>query len=198
VSGSFGSRHTRQPDRPSDEPPADPVSVARSIGLDLLTAAPKTRAQLAEAMRRRGVPDDAATEVLDRFGEVGLVDDAAFATAWVSSRQAGRGLAPRVLMNELRQRGVAEPLIADAVGGIDSDTVDAAARALVARRARATVGLATPVRVRRLTAMLSRKGYPGDVAFRVVRDVLAAEGGSAEAVGDLGIDPGDERLGEDA
>lgn len=174
-----------------DEPMADPTSVARSIGLNLLDAAPKTRAQLAEAMRKRGVPDDAANEVLDRFEEVGLLDDAAFANAWVTSRQSGRGLAPRALSNELRQRGVAEPLIAEAVGNVESDDVEAAARDLVTRRARATAGMPNAVRMRRLVAMLNRKGYSGEVAVRVVREVLAVdadeladiEGGGGGAVG---------------
>jgi regulatory protein len=154
---------------------ADPTSVARSIGLNLLDAAPKTRAQLAEAMRKRGVPDDAANEVLDRFEEVGLLDDAAFANAWVTSRQSGRGLAPRALSNELRQRGIAEPLIAEAVGSVDSDDVEAAARDLVTRRARATTGMPNAVRMRRLVAMLNRKGYSGELAVRVVREVLAVD-----------------------
>jgi regulatory protein len=170
---------------------ADPTSVARSIGLSLLDAAPKTRSQLAEAMRKRGVPDDAANEVLDRFEEVGLVDDAAFANAWVTSRQSGRGLAPRALGNELRQRGIAEPLIAEAVGSVDSDDVESAARDLVTRRARATAGMPNAVRMRRLVAMLNRKGYSGELAVRVVREVLAVdadeladiEGGGGGAVG---------------
>jgi regulatory protein len=194
VSGSFGGRrsatgrrnHTgglnetggrngsSEPVDPA-EPMADPTSVARSIGLDLLDAAPKTRAQLAEAMRKRGVPDDAANSVLDRFEEVGLVDDAAFANAWVTSRQAGRGLAPRALSNELRQRGIAEPLIAEAVGSVDSEDVEAAARDLVTRRARATAGMPTAVRMRRLVALLNRKGYSGELAVRVVREVLAVD-----------------------
>jgi regulatory protein len=168
------------PSEPID--PADPTSVARSIGLNLLDAAPKTRAQLAEAMRKRGVPDDAANEVLDRFEEVGLLDDAAFANAWVTSRQAGRGLAPRALSNELRQRGVAEPLIAEAVGSVDSEDVEAAARDLVTRRARATAGMPTAVRMRRLVALLNRKGYSGELAVRVVREVLAVD---AEELADL-------------
>jgi regulatory protein len=188
VSGSFGGRRNNAgrrndtggrngPSEPVDpaEPMADPTSVARSIGLNLLDAAPKTRAQLAEAMRKRGVPDDAANEVLDRFEEVGLLDDAAFANAWVTSRQSGRGLAPRALSNELRQRGIAEPLIAEAVGSVDSDDVEAAARDLVTRRARATAGMPNAVRMRRLVAMLSRKGYSGELAVRVVREVLAVD-----------------------
>ena len=157
MSGSFGGRRSSagrrnasgdrdQPGEPvdPDEPMADPESVARSIGLNLLDAAPKTRAQLAEAMRKRGVPDDAANAVLDRFVEVGLVDDAAFANAWVTSRQSTRGLAPRALGNELRQRGVPDQLIADAVGRVDSDDVEATARDLVTRRAGLQPACRTP------------------------------------------------------
>jgi regulatory protein len=169
-----GGRRTETTEDPA-EPMADPTSVARSIGLNLLDAAPKTRTQLAEAMRKRGVPEDAANSVLDRFEEVGLVDDAAFANAWVTSRQAGRGLAPRALSNELRQRGVAEPLIAEAVGNVDGEDVEAAARDLVTRRARATVGMPNAVRMRRLVALLNRKGYSGELAVRVVREVLAVD-----------------------
>jgi len=57
----------------------DPEETARQICLRMLATAPKTRAQLAGALRRRGVPDDAATAVLDRFAEVGLIDDAGLA-----------------------------------------------------------------------------------------------------------------------
>src|SRR4029078_7934366 len=84
----------------------DPESVARGVCLRALTGAPKTRQQLAELLTKRGCPDDAAETVVDRFTEVALIDDAAFARAWVSSRQSGRGLARRALSAELRAEGV--------------------------------------------------------------------------------------------
>lgn len=168
----------------ANDPAADPASVARSIALDLLTAAPRTRAQLGEAMRRRAVPADVAAEVLDRFGEVGLIDDAAFAQAWVTSRQAARGLAPRALADELRKKGVDEPVIAEAVSAVPRDDVESTARALVRRRTRSMIGLPTEVKVRRLAGMLARKGYPGDIAIRAVRDVLAEQ--SVDVAGELG------------
>src|SRR3954451_24455118 len=96
----------------SDDPEADPESVARTIGLRMLDGQPRTRAELATAMAKRGVPQGAATAVLDRFTEVGLLDDAAFAHAWVESRHRGRGLARRALANELHRKGV-EPEIAN-------------------------------------------------------------------------------------
>ena len=54
--------------------------MARTIVLRKLTAAPRTRAQLADDLRRRATcPDEVAEQVLDRFTEVGLIDDPAFA-----------------------------------------------------------------------------------------------------------------------
>ncbi len=118
--GTPGAERDDQPaaSRPGDEPPADPESVARAICLRLLTGAARTRADLAEALRRRGVPEDAAESVLDRLCEVGLVDDEAFAHAWVASRQAGRGLARRALATELRRRGVDDEVAARALAEV--------------------------------------------------------------------------------
>src|SRR6185437_4577002 len=70
----------------------DPEETARQICLRMLATAPKTRAQLAGALRRRGVPDEAAEAVLERFADVKLIDDAMFASAWVESRHYSRGL----------------------------------------------------------------------------------------------------------
>ena len=154
----------------------------------MLTAAPRTQAQLATALRRKGIPDDVAEAVLGRFAEVRLIDDAAFAAAWVESRHHGRGLAGRALAAELRQRGVAQPDIQAAVASLDPERELATARELARRRLSATRGQPLVTRVRRLTAMLARKGYPAGLAYRVVREALDQEGIDLAA---SGIDLGD-------
>ncbi len=171
-----GSRGVGEvPGHPEDAP-GDPESVARAICLRLLTAQPRTRAELAAALAKRGVPDDAATTVLSRFTEVGLIDDRAFAAAWVDSRHAGRGLSRRALASELRRRGVDGEIVGEAVALVDAEAEERAARQLVDRRLASTRRLDQPARIRRLAGMLARKGYPGGLAIRVVRDALAAEG----------------------
>ncbi|WP_370019445.1 recombination regulator RecX [Planotetraspora sp. GP83] len=164
----------------SPGPDADPQAVARAICLRLLTMAPRTRAQLAEALRKREVPEEAAEAVLERFSEVGLIDDEAFAAAWVSSRHHGRGLARRALAQELRHRGVDEETVKDAVEQLDPDQEVETARTLVARKLAATRGMDPKARTRRLVGMLARKGYSPGLAFRVVREALEAEGVEAE------------------
>ncbi|WP_053645389.1 regulatory protein RecX [Streptomyces sp. XY431] len=162
------------------EEPADPESRARDICLRLLTGAAKSRKQLADALRKREVPDEVAEEVLTRLEEVGLIDDAAFARAWVESRHSVRGLSRRALAQELRTKGISGELAEQALAQLDHDDETEAARALVDRRLRATRGLERQTRTRRLVGLLARRGYSEGLAFRVVRDALDAEGSADE------------------
>jgi regulatory protein len=158
----------------------DPEARARQVCLRLLTLAPRTRAQLADALRKRGIPDEAADGVLSRFQEAGLIDDAAFARSWVESRHHGRGLAGRALSAELKQRGVAPDEIRAAIDEqLGPDAELSAARRLIDRKLDSTRGLPPEQRTRRLAGLLARKGYPAGLAFRVIREALEAEGAPA-------------------
>ncbi|MFI9720194.1 recombination regulator RecX [Streptomyces sp. NPDC052396] len=168
------------PSRAGDGAPPSPEEQARAICLRLLTGSPRTRRQLAQALARRGIPEEAAQEVLSRFEDVGLIDDAAFAGAWVESRHHGRGLARRALARELRTKGVDSAVIEEAVGQLDSEQEERTARELAERKLRATRGLEREKRIRRLVGMLARKGYGEGLAIRVVREALAAEGEDEE------------------
>ena len=179
--GDFSSSRAEK-----EEPPADPAERARGICLRLLTGNPRTRKQLADALRKREIPDEVADEVLSRFEEVGLINDGAFADAWVESRHHGRGLARRALAQELRTKGVDSTLIDEAVSQLDSEQEETTARELVDRKLRSTRGLDRDKRLRRLAGMLARKGYSQGMALRVVRQALEEEGEDTEFLGDEG------------
>jgi regulatory protein len=135
-------------------------------------------------LERKGVASEAAETVLDRFEEVGLVDDAGYAEAFVESRHRVRGQGGRAIAFELRRRGVADEVVAEAVGALDPDQqFETACRVARARLGRLS-GLAADVKVRRLAGLLARKGYSGDVAARAVRHVL--ESAEVEAAGEAG------------
>ena len=129
-------------------------------------------------MLGKGISEEVIAEVLDRYDEVGIIDDAAFARAWVSSRHQGRGLARRALANELRQRGVDAEVAGEALEAVDDESEAETARALVDRKLRTARGAPDAI-FRRLVAMLARKGYPAGVAIRAVKDALAARDAEA-------------------
>jgi regulatory protein len=156
-------------------PEADPESVARKILLDQLTGRARSRADLEKKLAQRNVPADVATRLLDRFEEVGLVDDAAFAREWVAQRQEGRGLARRALAQELRRKGIDDDVAGEALGSVEESDEVEAARMLVQRKLRSVRGLETDKAIRRLVGMLARKGHSSAVAYRVVREELAVD-----------------------
>lgn len=189
-----GSRSGGTADR---DPPADPQQQARTICLRLLAVRPRTRAELATALDRRGIPEQDATAVLERYSEVGVIDDETFAKAWVTSRHEGRGLARGALARELRQRGVDSSTISTALTEVDGETEVATARALVERRLRSMSGVAPEVALRRLVSMLARKGYPAGLAVRVVRDALSDAPDTAGFAAELDVDVVAGGLGSD-
>ncbi|MDX6300160.1 MAG: regulatory protein [Nocardioidaceae bacterium] len=146
--------------------------MARKILLDQLTGQARSRSELRGKLAKKGVPGELAERLLDRFEEVGLVDDEAFARSWVQSRQSGKGLARRALAVELRRKGIEDEVARTALDEVDPDDEVESARLLVGRKLRTVGGLDRDTAVRRLTGMLARKGYPAAVCFRVVREEL--------------------------
>ena len=158
-------------DEPSPDDPGDPVVVAREIALRQLTVRQRTRAELAKAMAKRKVPRDAADQVLDRFTEVGLLDDAAFARDWVAAgdrRQRGG----RALAIELANKGVDDELIAQALAERPGEAELEAARELARRRLPSLARLDRQSRYRRLSGLLQRRGFGWGVVAQVSREVL--------------------------
>lgn len=159
---------------------ADPEGVGRTILLDTLTGQARTRKELADKLAKREVPEDVAAELLDRFTEIGLIDDSAFAQQWVESRHRSRGLAPRALAQELRRKGVGDEETKSALEQIDEGDQRTAARALVDKKMRSMRGLDPQVATRRLAGLLARKGYGAGLAFSVVREALTEWGDEHE------------------
>ena len=173
------------PDKVALGPDADPESVARKILLDALTGQARSRKELADKLAKKDVPSELAERLLDRFTEVGLIDDEAFARAWIESRQPGKGLATRALAHELRRKGIDDEVARDALAEIDPEDEAAAARVLVRKKLRSVRGLEQHKATQRLVGMLARKGYGAGMAFAIVKDELGRDG---EADLDSGLD----------
>ena len=173
-------RQAPTPDSPADlTPEADPHEVARSIVLRQLSMAPRSRHQLLTKLLERGVPEQVAVEILDRYEEVQLVDDAEFARMWVRSRAQTRSLARSAIKRELADKGIVGEMAEEALSQRTDEDERAAAIDLVRRKLKPLTDpgdrAARDKQVRRLVAMLARKGYAPSLAFSIVKDVLDEE-----------------------
>lgn len=168
----MGRRNREQPEEwVDDQPQADQVAVAREVALRQLTVRARSRSELEAAMARRRVPEEAMREVLDRFAELGLVDDKSFSEQWVEGQQR-RMRSRKALRHELLNKGVAPETIDDVLEVVDDDDEYSAALAFARKRVAASAGLDTSVRRRRILGGLARRGFTGSVAYRAVDEAL--------------------------
>lgn len=142
--------------------------------LDALSRSARTRGQLTELLERKGVPAEVGEAVLDRFAELGLVDDAAYAEAFTRSRHEHKGLGGRAIAFELRRRAVPDEVVQEAVSMLDADQEQETASRLARERQARMSSLPREVQARRLAGFLARKGYGGQIVGRAVREALAA------------------------
>jgi regulatory protein len=159
---------------------SDPTEAAKEICLRLLSVRPRTRAELEQKLVAKDVDAAVVEQVLGRLGQVGLIDDAAFAELWVRSRHQYQGISRRALVMELRRKGVDGELAVSAADEVDDESEDAKARELVRKRLRSMTGLDEVTSIRRLVGMLARKGYSPGLAYRVVREELKSVGAETE------------------
>lgn len=167
-----GDTGLSRPDAGPPEASGGGESAARRIALDALSRSGRTRGQLESLLQRKGIAPQVAEAVLDRFEEVGLVDDVGYAEAFVESRHRIRGQGGRALSAELRRRGVADDIVAEAVGGLDADREFETACRIARARYDRMPAVAAEVKLRRLAGFLARKGYSGAIVSRAVRQVV--------------------------
>jgi regulatory protein len=180
--------------------PQEMESAVRERCLALLASQPRTRAELERSLSRAGAPDEIAAAVLDRLTKVGLVDDTAYAQAYVRTGVGVRRRGTRSLRAELRGRGVAPEVIDIAAAEVDEEDERATALALARRRVPGLARLAPQVRRRRLMGLLLRRGFSSSVISAVLAEVLAevlADPGDDEGGGHAAFDEDDVSMAAD-
>ena len=149
----------------------DPTA-CREAALKLLERTRRTRSDLARRLKDKGYALATVEPVLDRLTEVGLVDDAEYARAWLAGRWGRKPSGWRRLQQELRAKGVsdddverARALLAER--GNAPDEVESALK-LVAQARRRYARLDEQKQRQRLYALLARRGYSADVIRRAL------------------------------
>ena len=163
---------------------ADQLLAAQVTALHYLAARPRTVHEVWQKLRRRGVADQVTAQVIARLQARGLLDDTAYAHAYLPARLASRGYGPQRLRRELQQRGIGRALVEEAVQqDLAVKDVLAAARRQAAKRwarlARTTDRVACR---QKLWAFLCRRGFPAAIVQQVLTETIedAATGGEAD------------------
>lgn len=172
---AFQRRRSASQDSDLSLSPEEWDEKARGLLLARLTRGPRSKVQLARMLAEKGVPEEIAEPLLNRFEDVGLIDDAAYAAAFTRDRRASRGLAKPALRRELQQAGVAPELAMAAVEVFGSEDDLALAINLVEKRWSGLSKLERDARYRRLSGYLGRRGFSGSVISAAIHTVEARQ-----------------------
>lgn len=161
---------------------ADDPAACREAALKLLERTRRTRLDLTRRLADKGYLPSLIEAVVERLAEVGLVDDAEYARAWLAGRWGRRPSGWRRLQQELRMKGVSDDDIEKARELLAErnsapDETDSAAK-LVAQARRRYARLDPRTQERRLYALLARRGYDGDTIRRALAIETPLESGA--------------------
>lgn len=158
----------------------------------LLSLRSRSEGEMRGRLAEREVPAAIAHEAMARIDRAGLIDDDAFAREWIIQRRRLRSLGDEALRRELEDRRVDAATIETALHTGEEDpeiAEEERCRELVRSRlserdreclAAERDGAHRRRLSRRLDALLTRKGYPGSLAVRVISaELRAAARGSA-------------------
>ena len=149
------------------------ADAAKQVLLRRLSHAPRTRKELAKDLKEKDISDEVANLALDRFEEVGLINDQVLASNYVSSQHERKGLGKNALRQQLRAKGVSDDVALDALSQISDDQEFQAAFALACKKIRSLQKDDAKTQLRKIVGGLARKGYSSNLAFRVAKEVIA-------------------------
>jgi len=153
----------------------DPAERARAIALAILNRMPRSSADLRQRLLAKEVEPQVADALIERYKEVGLLDDPGLARTIAMTRHSERGLAPSAITRELQRKGFSPEDITYALEPLEQDTVLVTARAVATARWARTAGVDSQARVRRVVGHLGRKGYSPGLAYALVQDLMRAD-----------------------
>lgn len=145
----------------------DEIEKAFQRVVHFLSFRPRSQSEVERNLRKHAIPDEIIAKVIERLVAAGLLNDAEFARRWAENRSEFRPRGARALRVELRQKGVSDTSIEEALHGLDEESL---ARQAAARKARLLAKLEWPEFRNKLSAYLSRRGFAFDVINQVCRE----------------------------
>ena len=139
--------------------------------LDLLSRRPRSEREVRQYMARKEVAPEHQDRIVQRLLELRFLDDGAFARYWIENRDAFRPRGSRALSYELRQKGVDETIIREALADTDVDDAESAYRAALKLLPRLRAIEDRREFQKKLAGALGRRGYSWGT-IRTVADQL--------------------------
>jgi regulatory protein len=142
-------------------------SKAKQYSFKLLKIRARSSQELKERLRQKHFSLDIVQKLSAELNRLGLLNDTKFAQEWVAWR-LNNAYGKHRIIAELKQKGIAEPLIAKTLATALIDySEETVAFSLAHKRAQRYSNLDTPTRQRRIFEFLARKGFSQNIALKI-------------------------------
>jgi regulatory protein len=149
---------------------------AKGSALRLLKLRPRSTKELRDRLHRKEFPSDIIEKVIEEFAKSELLDDEAFAKAWVNWRLSGRPVGLRRIAQELKDKGIPRDTVDGLIAASREDyDEEAVVQNIAERRIRQRAQGSVPFlkRKKRVLDYLLRRGFSADVVSKVIRGIKA-------------------------
>lgn len=135
----------------------DTYERAKKIAAGLIGYKMYTCHDIYDRLRRKGIDGGVAEQVVSDFAAAGILDDEAYAEAYVSEAVRLSGKGAYRIKQELYQKGIARSIIDNACSGIEEETFAALCEYVESRHL--CDGITTRRELEKLKARLARRGF---------------------------------------
>lgn len=154
-------------------PNPDELKKARSAAFRYLSYRDRSRSEIAGCLSQKGHSKSIVKKTLDHLTELGYIDDARFGIAWGRSRISSKKVGPRRLQQELLAKGLSRDMVDRTLAVLYAE-VDEEELALqcAEKKIAGLKGVDAEVKRRRLIQFLQRKGFPGNIVYKTVEELI--------------------------
>jgi len=133
-----------------------------------LSYRPRSELEVRRRLQQQGHDAASIERAIDRLKELNLINDAEFARLWTENRETCSPRGPRLLRQELQQKGLPRDVIEQVLNDLDES--DAAYRA-AEKKARSLPTDDYHTFYKRLAAYLIRRGFGYEIITRTIKTV---------------------------
>lgn len=141
---------------------------AQKEALKYLNSRMRTEKQIVKRLKEKGYSQDVAVQTAENMRQIGYIDDAAYARAYIDYRLAGSKKSWRMIFYELKLDGVESDVIDEVKEEYDIDEYERAAEIAEA----VLRGNCDDQSLKRLNGLLARNGFSWNVINHTINAII--------------------------
>jgi regulatory protein len=145
------------------------LSQAKAVVHRLFKFRIRSEHEIRAKLKEKGFPHEIIEQAVAFFTKCEMLNDTIFAKAWIGSR-LNKPMGLRRIKQELKEKGIADEIIASELTAAKSDYDESeAVKEVIKRRLRMYQGLDPIKKKRRLEGYLLRRGFSTETIYKILK-----------------------------